>query len=358
MTESTPAFQSEILYLVKSAKAVSEGNVSCVTVCHNEVGIIDQFLAHYRDLGCAQFYIVDDRSDDGTAQYLMEQDDVTLFAPAEGAEFKDNVGKWREQILDLFCSDRWVTLPDVDEFLYYRDRPDTLTDVARKLEKRGEFALLAVMLDMYGYAPLEQQIYTGNGPVSEEFPYFDGPGEPPAGIRIVSQPTSFLKRYPTPQVCFMGGVRERLFYQKQQLNGLQKWLLQRYAHLGRRLSPTMLERWQNQLVRAATKSCFSSTPFVLNKFALLKWQKGTRFSRAPHSIDKKINVSEGLAVLLHYKFYKGVAGLEYSSDRAQHAGGSVHYKKMLDQAAKLKESPVSDISKQFQGLESLAGVVR
>ena len=358
MNESKPAFHSEILHLVKSASVVNEGRVSCVTVCHNEIGIIEQFLTHYRDLGCAQFFIVDDRSNDGTAQYLMDQDDVTLFAPANGAEFKDNVGKWREQILDVFCSDGWVTLPDVDELLYYRDMPETLSDVAGKLEKRGELALLAVMLDMYGDSPLEQQIYAGNRPISDEFPYFDGPGEPPAGIRIVSQPSSFLKRYPTPQVCFMGGVRERLFYQQRELNSLQKWLIARYAHLGRRLNPTWLERWQNQLVRAATKTCFSSTPFVLNKFALLKWQKGTRFSRAPHSIDRKIKVSEGLAVLLHYKFYKGVAGLEYSSDRAQHAGRSVHYKKMLDQSAKLKESPVSDNSRRFQGLESLAGVVR
>ncbi|MEX1663822.1 hypothetical protein AB4874_19900, partial [Thioclava sp. 15-R06ZXC-3] len=61
-----------------------------------------------------------------------------------------------------------------------------------------------------------------------------------------------------------------------------------------------LTKLQNKIVRFATKDNFSEAPCVLNKFALLKWRKGTSFSRAPHSIDRAVRVSEDIcAALLH-----------------------------------------------------------
>ena len=332
--------------------------VTCVTICHNESQIIEQFLDHYRSLGCGLFLIVDDNSNDGTVDFLKKQVDVSLFQPTNGARFSENVGNWRQQLLDHYCVDRWVTLPDVDEFLYHKMMPSKLQDVAKKLERRGEEALLAVMIDMYGQGPISAQKYTCERLLREEFQCFDGQGPPPSGIRIVAQPSSFLKRYPTPQVCFMGGVRERLFFQKRLLTGLQRWLLSKFAHSRRPLNPNALHRFQNSLVRAATKKCFSETPFVLNKFALLKWRHGTRFSRAPHSIDRSITVSEGLATFLHYKFYKGQSGLAYSLDRAQHAGGSVLYKKMLKKEEAFEMSPTNEYTRTFDGLSSLSDILR
>ena len=358
MSNLENSFYSDVLRQVSEGGAPSGAAVTCVTICHNEIQIIGQFISHYRDMGCEHFLIVDDNSDDGTAEYLLEQSDVSLFRPANGARFSENVGSWRQQLLDHFCSDRWVTLPDVDEFLYYKEMPSKLQDVSEELERRGEEALLAVMVDMFGPSPIAEQAYTGQQNLEEEFQYFDGQGTPPSGIRIVAQPSSFLKKYPTPQVCFMGGVRERLFFQKRELKGLQNWLLTRFAHARRPLNPNAFQRFQNRLVRAATKNCFSDTPFVLNKFALLKWRHGTKFSRAPHSIDRSICVSEGLAAFLHFKFYKGTSGLEYSLDRAQHAGGSALYKNMLSRENALKISPISKSSLRFDGVASLGEILR
>jgi hypothetical protein len=358
MDNQQDGFDSDVLDQVTASDPIFVDTVICVTICHNEVRIIRQFLDHYRGLGCEQFLIVDDNSDDGTAEYLKKQADVTLFQPANGARFSENVGIWRQQILDHFCVDRWVTLPDVDEFLYHKMMPNKLTDVAKELEVHGEEALLAVMIDMYGGGPISAQTYTGERPLEEEFPCFDGQGVPPAGIRIVAQPSSFLKRYPTPQVCFMGGVRERLFFQNRLLTAVQRWLLSKFAHLRRPLNPNALHRFQNSFVRAATKACFSETPFVLNKFALLKWRLGTQFSRAPHSINRSVRVSEGLAVFLHYKFYKGQTGLVYSLDRGQHAGGSVLYKKMLKEEEVFKMFPTNANTRRFDGLISLGDILR
>ncbi|MEX1663755.1 glycosyltransferase family 2 protein [Thioclava sp. 15-R06ZXC-3] len=168
-------FKSKILEQVTNIKGQNNNfSVSCVTVCHNEYQIIQQFLDHYRSIGCARFIIVDDNSDDGTSEILEEQRDVILFRPSNGARFRENVGNWRQDLLDHFCDGQWVTLPDVDEFLYYKQMPSTLPELANEMESLDNEALLAVMLDMYGDRQFYEQTYSGERPLIEEFPYFDG----------------------------------------------------------------------------------------------------------------------------------------------------------------------------------------
>lgn len=353
-----PLFKSDFLKRVTEREPSIVAPLTCVTVCHNEVLIIRQFLEHYRKIGCGHFLIVDDNSDDGTFEFLAEQKDVTLFQPANGARFSDCVGKWRQQLLDYYCVNRWVTLPDVDELMYYKQMPAKLPEVIEALEGQGEEALLAVMLDMYDDKPLSSQKYTGERPLEDEFPFFDGQGMSPMGIRIGAQPSSYLKKWPTPPVCIMGGVRERLFFQKKQLNFAQEILLSKFSHARRPLNPSWINRLQNRLTRVASKRHFSDVPFVLNKFALLKWREGTRFPRAPHAIDRKVKVSEGLAVFLHFKFYKGIPGLEYSLERKQHAGESSMYSKMLEHRNVYQVSPITPQSRKFDGLETLEELLR
>ncbi|QFU09268.1 hypothetical protein PARPLA_02232 [Rhodobacteraceae bacterium THAF1] len=336
----------------------AQDGVACLAICHNELTILPQFLNHYRRLGVSRFYVIDDRSTDGSSAFLHDQEDVALFQPLEGSSYKEDVAMWRQSVLDAFCTGAWVTLPDLDEHLYYKNMHQSLPDLASELDRAGEEVLIAAMVDMYSDQPIAQQAYDGEGPLEQAFPYFDGQGEPPTGIRIVAQPRRFLKRYPTPSVAIMGGVRERLFFQRRPLGFVQRWLLSRFAHTQRPLNPSGLQSLQNRLVRAVTKSSFSSTPFVLHKLALMKWQRGTNFARGPHSVDRKMIVSERLAVLLHFKFHKGSEGLEYSAQRGQHAGGSALYKAMLPQIHGASDTPVIPESHRFDGIQSLSEVLR
>lgn len=58
-----------------------EHRLACVALTHNEMRILPEFLAHYRRLGVDRFFLVDDHSTDGSRDYLMAQDDVTLYEP-------------------------------------------------------------------------------------------------------------------------------------------------------------------------------------------------------------------------------------------------------------------------------------
>jgi hypothetical protein len=332
--------------------------VSCVTLCHNERLIVGQFLDHYRSLGISQFYIVDDRSTDGTFEYLADQPDVALFRPVGEAQYKDNVGVWRQAILDRFCDGGWVCLPDLDEFLYVRDAAASLPQIAAAMEVSGEEALIGVMVDMYSEQPLMQGAYDGSVTLTQAFPFFDGQGVPPTGSRIVALPQSFTTRFPTPPVCFMGGVRERVFSDRKPLNAVQRALSARFSHMGRPMNPTWIEALQNRVTRTLTKSVLGDTQLVLNKFALLKWRAGTRFPRAPHFVDRKVTVSESIAAFLHYKFYKGVAGMEYSARREQHAGGAKVYKRIVSQRDVLERPWMSPATRRFEGVGSLSEIIR
>ncbi|QXT40651.1 glycosyltransferase family 2 protein [Gymnodinialimonas ceratoperidinii] len=362
MSQPADLIQIGTLQQVTPVTAVGKSGdlprVSCVTLCHNEVLIVEQFLDHYRALGIEQFYIVDDRSTDGTFEILKEQPDVAVFRPIGDAEFKDNVAAWRHFLLNEYCAGSWVCLPDMDEFLYLADKTRTLPQTAEALDHAGEAALIAAMIDMYADLPINEQRYDGSVPLTQAFPYFDGQGEVPSGLRIAALPKKFARRFPTPPVCFMGGVRERLFFTPSRLSSLKRTLLSTYSNMNRPINPSWLQAWQNRLTRAATKSAFTKSPVILNKFALLKWQVGMKFHRAPHAINTKVPVSESIAALLHFKFYKGVSGFEYNVQRGQHAGGSTMYSTMIDKSDALETSPVCSVSRRFEGVESLKGIVR
>jgi hypothetical protein len=47
--------------------------------CRNEKLRLPAFLADYRKLGVARFFIVDNASDDGSAEFLCAQPDVHVF---------------------------------------------------------------------------------------------------------------------------------------------------------------------------------------------------------------------------------------------------------------------------------------
>lgn len=350
-------FQSPVIRQLTSGTQHGEG-VACVTICHNEVLIIQRFLDHYRSIGVTRFYIVDDHSTDGTREILTQQADVELFEPKEGSKFRTDLAAWRQDILDFFLESRWVTLPDVDEFLYYKPGSKQLSDLASLLEAESSDALLAVMIDMYQDQPLRSNSYTGKRPLVEEFPFFDGQGVPPRGIRIMGQKRQFSKEFPTPAVLFQGGVRDRLFFQSKEATSIQKWILSKFSHPRRPLNPNCLQRIQNEIARRATKKMYPFPSPILNKFALLKWEKGTKFHRAPHFISKKARVSERLAAFLHFKFYKGEDTFIYNMQRGQHLGGGIYYEKMMGKQDDLNRSPVDESSVRFVGVESLSDILR
>jgi len=341
---------------------VKSGGVICLALAHNEGRIIAEFLAYYRSFGQVSFLIVDDHSNDGSAEYLKNQPDVTLFQPVAGSSYSRHKKRWRSNLLDSFAENKWCLVPDIDEHFVFLDiEKKPLAKLIDELEQEGSEALFSLMIDMYADKPLKDHFYQPDrkSELRNEFPFFDGQANSPYGYRLMSLPSSFRKKYPTPRVAAYGGLRDRLFSEhKNEMNYVQKLLLRNFAHLRRPINPKGFSTITNALTRLVCKKYFSSNPYNSTKLILIRWQKGLEFSGGAHSVNKKLAISNKISAVLHYKFAGGISRLEYASDRGQHAGGSLLIKRILDEDELLKRSPVYAFTKKYENSHSLSNLLR
>jgi hypothetical protein len=127
---------------------------------HDEMFFLEAFLNHYRRLGADRFIVLDDRSTDGTAEFLAGEPDVMVvtsgiryfeevaYPPETLARIRETraVRLWRDQMLDQFCSNQWAVVVDTDEFLAL---PTSLPALCAELAAEGGEAAWGAMVDMY-----------------------------------------------------------------------------------------------------------------------------------------------------------------------------------------------------------------
>ena len=322
-----------------------QAKMPCVVLAHNELLILPEFLRHYREIGVDRFLIVDDHSTDGSLEFLRGQSDVTIFAPVEGSTYRKDKRFWRAELLDTYCSGKWVVVPDADEHLVYKGIDDGLDlfALSRNLEDEGAEALHAVMLDMYCDMPLQDHQYRG-GRLIDQFPLFDGPDY---YFRIAT-PLRFREKYPTPFAFSLGGMRQRVF-EPLKFGVLSSLILRKFCDISGHFSPKGFASFWSRLSRLFLRRMLKSSEiYNCSKLPLIKWQNGMFFYSGAHAISKKLQLSENNSVLLHFKFVSGVGGLQYTAERGQHADGSKFYKRIVKQKLALSRSPVFEGTQRFE----------
>lgn len=248
----------------------------------NEMLRIEHWLRHYRALGVAHFLIVDNDSDDGTAEFLRGQTDVSLWTTPNSYKASRFGVDWLTCLQLKYGAGRWCLTVDADELLVYPDSPTRgLTDLTQHLDQTGRSALGALMLDLYPKGPVGQTVYhAGSDPVAA-IPWFDADNYR-AKIHAVFS-----------NLWIQGGVRDRMFFGSQPER-----------------SPT------------------------LNKTPLVKWRKGYAYVTSTHQIlPRRLNdvfdTGQGdrvSGVLLHTKFLPNIAQKSAEElTRAQHFENSDLY---------------------------------
>lgn len=131
-------------------RAIRRGDILAVTVLRNEAPRLPAFLAHYRAIGVNHFLIVDNDSDDGSADLLADQPDVSLWTTA--ASYRDaRFGMdWANRLLMRYGHRHWCVTVDADERLVYPGWPDRgLRDLTARLDAAGRPGMGALMLDLF-----------------------------------------------------------------------------------------------------------------------------------------------------------------------------------------------------------------
>ncbi|OQP87894.1 hypothetical protein BTR14_03990 [Rhizobium rhizosphaerae] len=187
-------------------RPLSAADLPLVTLTHNDAKFLRSFLAHYRRLGISRFIIVDDRSDDGTVEFLTQQADVDLWrSPLRYKEARR--GKlWREALMARYGVNRWYVSIDSDEYLVYDgcfDHP--LPALIRQLEAKGQKRLFAPMLDLYPRGSVGDFAFAGT---DETMPWQVADGYDGDGYALAPN-HRFLS--------LKGGPRQRLFNTEAEL---------------------------------------------------------------------------------------------------------------------------------------------
>ncbi len=170
----------DLTFLKKGPR--NEQGIGLFSMVRDELYFLPRFFEHYRTLGVTDFVIYDDRSADGTTEYLVAQPDCTVvtgpyrFDTTFGVmptglpkKFFDYV---KEVLPDTFFNNRWALTVDADEFVFLPSKCGDLGAFTSFLEAEKRLYASGPMVDLY-----PQRLADMLESSSEDFfalmPYFD-----------------------------------------------------------------------------------------------------------------------------------------------------------------------------------------
>jgi hypothetical protein len=146
--------------------------VPVLSVVRNEAAVLGDFLAHYRRLGADRFVMLDNGSDDGTAERLAAEPDVDLYRVDRPFRWQAKQG-WIMQAIARIGFDRWYVQVDADEHLVFAG-PGSMRDLIGLAAARGLRRLRGMLVDMYGAGPVfAPSPGAGAAPLAARFPLYD-----------------------------------------------------------------------------------------------------------------------------------------------------------------------------------------
>jgi hypothetical protein len=301
------------LQIVRDLGPIPADVVPLITIVHNEMPRLPDFLRHYRELGVSRFIIVDHRSTDASSEFLKRQHDVQLYRTEGNYDRTVSGQMWVTGIARHFAMHRWVLHVDADEFLVYDGMGHrSVRDLTALLERRGQTRLYAPMLDMYSRNPILENVVSPGQRLIDVAPYFDP---------LTADGFVFYERIKLPsRVALMGYNRSRVF--------------------------------GNLSIASESEKPIG---FHMEKFPLSKWNDRTAYCCAHCPFPFGENPSTPLGALLHFRFVgnfiefnKSVAELGEAWD-----GGS-SYQAYVN---KLKQDPALSLydthSRYFEGPHTL-----
>ena len=190
------------------AVAVAAHDILLFMVVRNERLRLPYVLDYYFSRGVGAAFIIDDRSDDGSLEFLRAYKNVNVFRIDEPFNRK---AIWLDVLLNRYARGHWCLIVDADELLAYpHEEVLALRQLCGYLEHHGYNAFDCLLLDMYSDKSVDSVIYeSGQDPLAAA-PFFDPDG-------YTQEKADTRKRHFLPDLVYSGpgrvtgGVRRRVF---------------------------------------------------------------------------------------------------------------------------------------------------
>ena len=265
-------------------------DVLCFLVVRNELLRLPYLFEYYRSKGIRNFFVVDNHSNDGTMNYLLEQPDVYIWHTTRPyGESRWGVD-WVELLLQNYGVNRWCLLVDADEILYYPDcETKDIPQLCEELDRENKQALSTILLDMYSKEPIKNANYTPGQNFLEVCSYFDK--------EFYSLKASKSGPYKN-LTGYWGGLRQRIF--------------------------------ENMTNESGQKL------FCLNKVPLIKYDYSVKLCEGFHWVDN-VDFASQTGCLLHFKYFSTFhERAKQEVERGQHWNNASEYGQYLQ---KLEQNP-------------------
>lgn len=322
-----------------SRPVLARGEIRAFSACRNERLRLPAFLRHYRGLGVNRFFIVDNDSSDGTAEYLTGQPDVRVFRTA-GRFHEANEGTdWLNALLAEYGVGGWCVTVDVDELLIYPGSERTsLRALTTHLDQRGYEALTCLLLDLYPDGPLNACSYNPGDDLLSAAPYFD--------IGPYDRSTFDL----CPGVLIKGGMRERVFYPEFRARGLGAKIFDTMLYRVALRAPLLRDSPWLQARRRPSPPCLTKVPLV-------RWDKDSKYLHCTHWVSRK-TVALETGALLHFKFLHDFhARAVEEVARGEHYDEATEYRRYAQRLALNPDMTLMyEGSTRFEGTAQLVGL--
>ncbi len=190
---------TEIRNRIKDAKG---DVILCFSVVRNELERLPYFLDYHRNLGVNHFVMVDNESNDGTFEFLTEQEDVSLWRTSSSYRLSRFGMDWLAWLQIRYGHGRWCLTLDADElFIYPYHGSKSLKELTEFLDANGSRSFGAVMIDLYPKAALGSGAYEAGSDPKDYLGWFDGE----------NYTHKFQKKL--QNLWIQGGVRARYFFE-------------------------------------------------------------------------------------------------------------------------------------------------
>ena len=125
-------------------------NNPIVTLCvKNDIKRIKMLVDHYRTLGVVKFAVMDNGSNDGTFEWLLDQPDIDLYQCMKPYQTYVKEG-WINRIISYYGFDRWYIVTDSDEIIVYCNmETESLSNLTKRMDNLGLKRAKALTLDTY-----------------------------------------------------------------------------------------------------------------------------------------------------------------------------------------------------------------
>lgn len=198
----TPALHAAITRLERVDErplAELDDKIILFACLRNEITFLPWFLEYYRSIGVDRFVFIDNNSDDGSREYLLEQPDAMVYATDDNFFAAHSGMRWINELMTRHGRGNWCVFVDLDEELVVPGIENGgLRPVLDRMTERGEKCLAAFMLDTYPRAVADMGQYR--------------PGMRPRDLTPLFDKEHYVSGNPEPSYRQVrGGMRTRVF---------------------------------------------------------------------------------------------------------------------------------------------------